>query len=104
MHESTMTPDEVEELRRHVIEFFETRKHTSVAIAEAQAHFRSLGHTITRPIENTLQAHGVVRRSLHESTRRKYPFTQRDDAWTTDGHWLRPASTTPEETGPSRLV
>ena len=96
MHESTMTTDEVEQLRRHVIEFFETRKHTSVAIAEADAHFRSLGHTITRPIEHTLQAHGVVRRSLHEG--RKYPFAQRDDAWTTDGPWLRPALTKPEET------
>ncbi len=88
MHESLMTPAEVSELDYQILAFFTRRKGIDVALGEAQAHLLALGHTLTRPVVQTLQAHGVVERPSDQGSRWTRPM--QPDAWRLDGQWLRP--------------
>ena len=89
MHASTMTPEQLDALKRQVFEFFQTNKAKRLTTAEATAHFEGLGHTVTRPIEHTLQTYGVVGRP-DDDARRRWPFPERDDAWGLEDGFLVP--------------
>lgn len=86
MHESMMTPDEASELDYQILAFFTKRKGIDVALGEAEAHLVALGHTLTRPVEDTLRAHGVLQRDEAGST---WTRPLQTDAWRLDGQWLR---------------
>ncbi len=87
-HESAMTDTELAKLAEDVFSFFDKRKHTDISVREAEAHFRALGHDLTRAIEHTLQAYGVVERPTDDE-RLRWPHPSRADAWRLDGDWLR---------------
>lgn len=91
MHASTMTSEDLDKLERDVFQFHADNSDIEVKLTEAAKHFKDAGHTLTRPIERTLQVYGVVERDDGD-TRSKYPFPVADKFWTIskDGKSLCP--------------
>ena len=92
MHESTMTQDELSTLKQQVFSFFRDKKTERVKLTDAAAHFESLGHALTRPIEHTLQVYGVVERP-DDDHRRRWPFPPTEGAWGLEDGFLVPRVT-----------
>ena len=59
-----MSVEQLGRLKKDIFAFREKFKQKTVTLLDAKEHFESLGYTLTRPIEHTLQAYGVVERAI----------------------------------------
>ncbi len=88
MHESTMSVEQLDRLKKDVFAFYEKFKQKTVTLQDAKKHFESLGYTLTRPIEHTLQAYGVVERP--DRNLQIWPFSMADQYWQLRDSLLQP--------------
>ena len=79
----------MDRLKKDVFAFYEKFKQKTVTLPDAKKHFESLGYTLTRPIEHTLQAYGVVERPNRDD-RWIWPFPLADQYWQLRGGLLVP--------------
>lgn len=83
-----MSAAQVQALRRQVLAFFEDHRHERVPLSKARRWFGRRAD-LTRPIEHTLQVHGVLERPGASWVRWAYPM--KPDAWRLAGETLVPA-------------
>ncbi len=90
MHESLMSVAERERLRDDVDAFYRKYVGLPVSIEHAKEWFESRGYALTRPLWQTLEAHGCIVRTSHG---RAWPYPMRGRPWVYDHvlDALRPA-------------
>lgn len=85
-----MTKQQVGQLHNLVLVYFELHKRERVTTGQAAEYFEMHAGPLTRPIEHTLQVHGVVGRPGGPF---RWPYQMQPDAWLLDeiGQELWPA-------------